>query len=91
MDEKLNIRSSFPMFRSPIKVKGLDKKNEEVEDRSFGRHLKKDGDKKKKENREPINHHHIDANKQREKTSVDSGMNESIRQNDKYTQIDVLA
>lgn len=91
MDEKLNIRSSFPMFKSPIKVKRLDKQNEELQDRNFDKHLKKDGDKWKKEKREVIHHHNIEANKQREKISSDSGMIESVRQNDKNKHIDVLA
>ena len=65
MDEKLNIRSSFPMFKSPVKVKRLDKQNEEPQDRSFDRHLKKDRDKRKKKHREVIHHHNIKANKHR--------------------------
>ena len=91
MDEKLNIRSSFPMFKSPIKVKPLNKQNEERQDRRFDKHLKKDWDKRKKENREVTHHHNIEANKQRENIGPASGMNESVRQNDKYKHIDVLA
>jgi len=91
MDEKLNIRSSFPMFKSPVKVKRLDKQNEEPQDRSFDRHLKKDRDKRKKKHREVIHHHNIKANKHREIISSDRGMNESMRQNDTSKHIDVLA
>ena len=90
MDEKLNIRSSFPTFKSPIKVKPLGKQNEELQDRRFDKHLKKDGDNKKKENQEVI-HHNIGVDKQRENISSDSGMNEFIHQNDKFKHIDVLA
>ena len=91
MEDKLNIRSLFPMFGSPMKVKGLNRKEQDVRDRSFDRHLKKDRDKKKKEKREAINHHDIEDTQQREGKSVDTGMKENIRQNDKYKVIDVLA
>jgi hypothetical protein len=91
MDEKLNIRSSFPMFKSPVKVKRLDKQNEELKDRSFDRHLKKDRDKRKKKHREEIHHHNIEANRHRKIISSDRGMNGSSRQNGSSKHIDVLA
>ena len=91
MDEKLNIRSLFPMSGLSIKVKGLHQNKQNARDRSFDRHLKKDGDKEKKENLEAINHHDIVNTKQEEESSLRSGMNERIRQDDKYKQIDVLA
>jgi hypothetical protein len=79
------------MFKSPVNIKRLDKQNEELQDRNFDRHLKKDRDKGKNENREVIHHHKIEANKQRDIISSDSGMIKSIRQNGKYKHIDVLA
>jgi len=92
MDEKLNIKSLLPMSGLSIKVKALYQQKPDVRDRSFDRHLKKDGNKKKKENEEAKNHYDIGATKQIEESSVDSSMNERICQNDKYKQIiDVLA
>ena len=79
------------MFKSPIKVKPLNKQNEERQDRRFDKHLKKDWDKRKKEKREVTHHHNMEANKQRKNIRSASGMNESVRQNDKYKHIDVLA
>ena len=91
MDEKLNIRSSVPMFKSPIKVKRLDKQNEELQDRRFDKHFKKDRDKRKKEKREVVHHPNIEANKQREILRSNSDMNGSVHRNDNNKHIDVLA
>ena len=80
------------MSGSSMKVRGLYKQKQDVRDRSFDRHLKKDGNKKKKENNIENKYSDDIAAEQIEESSVDSGMNERIGQNDKYKQIiDVLA
>lgn len=92
MDEKLNIRNSLPMSGLSIKVKSMYKHKQDVWNRNFDRHLKRDMNKQKKKNVRALNSNDLGATIKSGVSNVDSGINEKIRQEGKYTQlIDVLA
>jgi hypothetical protein len=91
MDGKLNIKSILPIFGSPIKVKGPGQKKQDSRDRSFDRHLKKDGGKAKRENPEARKQHDTNVNKQNDKSSVEVETDEGIGLHDEDSLIDILA